>query len=779
MPRIVENGERKAVVLSDEEARKLQELEERIKSHSGNYTEQKIAEVQRDLLLGDSDEALRKAANTEWIAARHFLPLIRDAIKAGANVNAEDENGVTPLMCVEIGEQAKLLIEAGANVNAKSEDTQEFGEKTPLRQAVEVGNISLAEVLIKAGANVNETTWRREPVSLLPGLGGVAFEKQTPLMYVENLRIAKLLIEAGADVNAWSCSEGNSNFHMTPLMYAAARGNPKLVRLLIESGAKVNMLNRSDLRATSFAKNIDVMIELVLAGASSPVHSWETGQKEMYQKALLEVEKMKARKAIEEEARRAVEEEQRQAREMGRKECVKKFFDILASYADQEKEPAFVEFLQGYKRDKNGLASWFDTYSKRLNSQQEKDLAAKIHEAWDIVSNNSAIKESADYKEAVSLLGDIDYLEPLWNKRNLIQSEEKAAKILNLINDTLSMNSQNYYAVQKMLFKALSTEHVSDNVQNEIALNILSCDKWLRDNDIDLVLHALKKDAENISKAITYCENAGKFEAVEKILEYVGEDPKNYVPKVFGGQQYYSAELNKAYKQYGGDRIKEDVNKDLQMMRNTVSQLNSFMEQLKEKIQNLKKDVENINDSAELLRSQVFATRDLNRKVWFPDKSVTESVEDMTGGYKINGRVADHNHDLYSKYSEDLPAYSSVLELFAKIREFYRLIENMRSLTYWLKSDIEQVEESLRYDDDNNKGVQKVVPLGTPGRFRLDRVIKERKAEVEAFKEGIKNKQDLIENISRAIKELEDKSNELQKGENLPQYIKRNIREDF
>ncbi len=72
-------------------------------------------------------------------------------IAKGANVNAKDGNGSTPLHYANTKEIAEPLIAEGANVNAKNKDG-----KTPLDLAIQVRNTELADLLRKHGGKTGE-----------------------------------------------------------------------------------------------------------------------------------------------------------------------------------------------------------------------------------------------------------------------------------------------------------------------------------------------------------------------------------------------------------------------------------------------------------------------------------------------------------------------------------------------------------------------------------------------------------------------------------------------
>ena len=146
---------------------------------------------------------------------------INKLIKEGADVNAIDTYGRTPLYlaatCEFNADVIKALINAGANVNA----TNNAGQ-TPLLVAARNRSLDVIKALIDAGADVNATD----------NAG------KTPLHYAaccNNADVIKILINAGADVNA------KNNAGQIPLHIAANYRNLDAIKALICAGADANV----------------------------------------------------------------------------------------------------------------------------------------------------------------------------------------------------------------------------------------------------------------------------------------------------------------------------------------------------------------------------------------------------------------------------------------------------------------------------------------------------------------------------------------------------------
>jgi len=182
--------------------------------------------------------------NTETFARVATAQATAACLEAGADVNARDENGMTPLLFAtsdpggstpgapasEDPAVVNVLLAAGADVNASDNrgNTALINAAVALVETTNGGMFDLAEdpgivaALLAAGADVN------------------AHSRTTALHQVaasEDLESVRMLLDAGADIHARDLAD------RTPLLVAAQYGgfrNLQVLEALVEAGADVS-----------------------------------------------------------------------------------------------------------------------------------------------------------------------------------------------------------------------------------------------------------------------------------------------------------------------------------------------------------------------------------------------------------------------------------------------------------------------------------------------------------------------------------------------------------
>ncbi|KAJ3036395.1 hypothetical protein HDV00_002762 [Rhizophlyctis rosea] len=134
-----------------------------------------------------------------------YLPIVRELLKGGADVHAENEAALVSCMVPGHLEIIKVLLEAGADVNGRA--------GAPLADAVMFDHIEIVKLLLKAGADVNAQE-------------GNALNLAVSFDYVH---IARVLIDAGSHLPSLNRA----------LVTAARNDCLDAVNLLIEAGADI------------------------------------------------------------------------------------------------------------------------------------------------------------------------------------------------------------------------------------------------------------------------------------------------------------------------------------------------------------------------------------------------------------------------------------------------------------------------------------------------------------------------------------------------------------
>lgn len=249
-------------------------------AETGNLKKIKALLKENPTLVNEKDSYGMTALH--WAVDKRRFRAAEMLIEEGADVNAADKNGETPLFYATnqeyIGRMATMLMLNGAKLpggedevrdmlkqiaplhqaarNDRLKDVETFLEKypdqvnardnsdrTPLYWAARANHIDVCEALLAAGADVNAATR----------------DGWTPLhtaVYNKKPEAVELLLANGAEVNVQN-SEGE-----TPLHWAARRGKKNLVEPLLSKGANLKTKDNDGKIPIDWADDDDI-IELL------------------------------------------------------------------------------------------------------------------------------------------------------------------------------------------------------------------------------------------------------------------------------------------------------------------------------------------------------------------------------------------------------------------------------------------------------------------------------------------------------------------------------------
>ena len=160
-------------------------------------------------------------------------------LKAGANINAKDADGMTALMHAANfarDKVTKLLLKHGADVKIR-----DSSGKTALMYAADHQKDDVARLLLEHGADVNAKD-KSGNTALMFAAG-----QEEQYITIENDKVVRLLLEHGAEVDA------KNESGETALMVAASNGYEKNVILLLEHGADADLRNADGKTARELA----------------------------------------------------------------------------------------------------------------------------------------------------------------------------------------------------------------------------------------------------------------------------------------------------------------------------------------------------------------------------------------------------------------------------------------------------------------------------------------------------------------------------------------------
>ena len=179
--------------------------------------------------------------------SRGSTSLVKLLLEHGASAGARTSKGLAPLSeAVGRGDKSiVLLLLAQKDVDVEVEN--ENGQR-PLYKAISRGETSIAEQLLRKGADPSQTPLGEEtPLNLAVGRGDTT--------------LTHLLLERGADY------EEKNRSGESPLFVAASRGDASILSLLLSKGADANSRNPAGESALQRAVNrSDVSIASLLLG---------------------------------------------------------------------------------------------------------------------------------------------------------------------------------------------------------------------------------------------------------------------------------------------------------------------------------------------------------------------------------------------------------------------------------------------------------------------------------------------------------------------------------
>ena len=216
-----------------------------------------------DVLIANGADVNRKAGEgrsyktpLNYAAENNNLPVAKLLIAHGADVEG---GGSSPLSSAGVNgdfvEMAQVLVENGANVNARNSQGS-----TPLHPACSRGNKKVVKYLLSKGADANAKDENgTTPLYLAAGFGG--------RNGLDNSEIMEALLAHGADVSA------KNKYGHTALHWAASNGSPNSVEILLAHHANVNAGSEEEKGTTplhmavAYNKNIENMELLLKHGA--------------------------------------------------------------------------------------------------------------------------------------------------------------------------------------------------------------------------------------------------------------------------------------------------------------------------------------------------------------------------------------------------------------------------------------------------------------------------------------------------------------------------------
>ena len=242
---------------------------EKVYNHSPLHIAVQNSDIQAVItLLADTTTKL-EARNSKGRTPLHCVTsykIVKDLLAAGANINALDKNGDTPLHVAILTQRVpvvQVLLQSGADVTLKNS----YKGDTPLHIAVDPScrHATMVQLLMKSGAQANEPNNFGET-----SLHVASKNNTSPI----DRSIIKILMDHGADISLLNCAGKKAAEHKNSALHdAVALGETAGITKILMSKTDINyqdVYGRTALYEAVCKRGIEsgVIRNLILAGSN-------------------------------------------------------------------------------------------------------------------------------------------------------------------------------------------------------------------------------------------------------------------------------------------------------------------------------------------------------------------------------------------------------------------------------------------------------------------------------------------------------------------------------